>query len=477
VEEIAFNLEPTSPFRQPCFELMQQFLPGADVLFNEECAHQIVVETLPGELILSAREGDTTAFMRTYECGKPLDKETFKGFLYNFLTMIFDKKLAWGSLTGIKPVKIAHAFMVDEGLSRDAAAQKMRDAYAVSEEKSQLAAFLADGELPVVYPVDGKRVSVYVGVPICPARCTYCSFVSTVADKKGKLCEEYLNNLLYEIDMMAEMIADKGLTVDTLYIGGGTPSILTKEQITTLLKALKGTFIHPDLREFTFEAGRPETTTREKLGVLKKGGVDRICLNPQSMNNDTLRAINRLHTEEDILSTYRMIREMGFDNVNMDLIVGLNHEAPEAFMTSLDKVIALEPENLTVHSLAIKKGSTMKSEQGHHFSQLYDASFYRAIGQRLEDAGYRPYYLYRQKYTQGNGENIGYCREGHPGIYNILMMAEKQSIIGIGAGSSGKIYDARADRFEKVFTVKDVRTYNERTEKIVEAKLQAYQDL
>ncbi|MDD2414898.1 MAG: coproporphyrinogen dehydrogenase HemZ [Eubacteriaceae bacterium] len=477
MEQIAFMVADRPSYRQACFELIEAFVPGVDVLFNEPRPFSIEIDQSSDDITFRAREYDELQFIKSFKIptGKPLDSESFKGFLYDFLCMIFNRSLPWGSLTGIKPVKIAHQYIAKEALSKEEASKKMQRCYEVSEEKGNLAASLAKRELPFLYPLDQKRVSVYVGVPICPAKCAYCSFVSTIADKKGLLCENYLNNLLYEIDMMAELVSSQNLTVDTLYIGGGTPSIFSEKQIQRLLGALKGTFIHPGLREFTFEAGRPETTTREKLEILKAYGVNRICLNPQSMNQETLDAVNRHHTARDIENTYRDIRDIGFRSINMDLIVGLNQEKPEQFFHSLDRVMALEPENITVHSLAIKKGSRMKAENGHHFKQLYTDDFYRAIEKNLKNRNYLPYYLYRQKYTQGNGENIGYAKPGYEGIYNLLMMAEKESIIGIGAGSSGKVYDVDDDRFEKVFTVKDVKTYNDRTETIVARKLDAYE--
>ncbi len=461
-------------YHYPCFELLQQFAPSADIRFEEPGDLTVTVTLVDDSLCLVAQGDGETIDEHYHTHGLPPTKDAFKGLLYTFLTEVFGRKLAWGTLTGIKPVKIAHEAMVEKRMTMEEGAQAMMRDYFVSSPKAHLAAGMAQKEMAIIYPQDPHLVSVYVGIPICPAKCSYCSFVSTIADKKGILAQTYLDNLVVEIEATKEILAQKGLVVDTLYIGGGTPSVLSVDQLVTLFKALEGSFIHPGLREFTFEAGRPETTTRAKLALIKSAGADRICLNPQTMNAETLKAIGRNHTPEDIIKTHGQIKKMGFESVNMDLIIGLGHEAPEAFLHSLDAVIALAPENLTVHSLALKKGSRLKESQGHHVEQLYNTAFYEAVDRRIAAAGYTPYYLYRQKYALGSGENVGYTKAGHPGIYNVLMMAEKQTILGIGAGSTGKIYEGATNRFEKVFTVKDVKTYNERRDEIIARKIAAY---
>lgn len=480
VKTIGLIMPDNASWRTAARELLMAYLPDGDIQFDSEADAIIRVGDAPEGLTIGAAIFDKPFSETTFEvkADETLDSEGFKAFFYHFLKKLFNQTLAWGSLTGIKPVKIAHHYIAGEGLNQRQAMAKMMRIYDVSAEKAALAAGIARREMPIVYPLDDHRVSVYVGIPICPAKCSYCSFVSTIADRKGVLCADYLQGLISEIRQMGTWMNEQKLRVDTLYIGGGTPSVLSAGQIERLLAALKESrLIHPKLREFTFEAGRPETTTPEKLAVLKAFEVDRLCLNPQSMNDETLAAVGRFHTAADIERVYRQIRDIGFDCVNMDLIAGLNRETPAQFLASLDRVVALRPENLTVHSLAIKKGSRMKAVTGHHYTQLYDAAFYDQIHQKLAAAGYEPYYLYRQKYAQGNGENIGYCLAGHPGIYNTLMMAEKQTIIGIGAGSSGKVYHAQTDRFNKVFTVKDIRTYNQRGQQVVDQKLTQYQHL
>ncbi|MDO4289106.1 MAG: coproporphyrinogen dehydrogenase HemZ [Eubacterium sp.] len=475
MERLSFTLE-DSQYAYPCREMLQQFAPELQVVFNDDTAdYRIEVDVCENRLGLAFYAGDRRELAREYTLDKdmPLDKECLKGFLYLFLCEHFKRQLDWGTLTGIKPVKMAHALM-HQGKSAQEAAAELKDAFMISDKKLDLITEIAGREMPLIYPLDKGRVSVYIGVPICIAKCSYCSFISTVADKKGVLAETYLQNLCRELRATGEFLKAQGLSVDTLYIGGGTPSVFDAGQLSRLLDCTEAALDLSKLREYTFESGRPETTTPEKLRLMKAHGVGRICFNPQSMNPKTLEAVGRLYTPEDIRRGMAEIREVGFDAVNMDLILGLNHESQEDFLNSLEAVMAMVPENITVHCLSVKKGSAIKMATGHQVEALYPGSFYDEVQDRLRAAGYHPYYLYRQKYTQGNGENIGYSLPGKEGVYNILMMSEKQTIIGIGAGSSGKLYLPDEDRFERVFTVKDVRTYNTRYSEILEKKMNNY---
>ena len=475
MERLSFTLEDAF-YEYPCREMLQQFAPEVQVVFNDpEAENRIDVAVGAAQLSLTLWSGKEQILSQKYplEKDKPLDKDGLKGFLYLFLCAHFGRTLDWGILTGIKPVKMIHA-LLRGGKSPKAAMDAMKADFMISDKKLRLITDIAQGEMPYIYPLDSRRVSVYIGVPICIAKCSYCSFVSTVADKAGCLQSAYLENLCREIRDTGAFLERQGMILDTLYIGGGTPSVFDAAQLETLLACVDEAFDQSKLREYTFESGRPETTTPEKLAVMKAHGVGRICLNPQSMNKVTLEAVGRRYSPEDICRVMGEIRQAGFDAVNMDLILGLNHESQDDFMHSLEAVLAMTPENITVHSLAVKKGSAIKQATGRHVENPYPPEFYDVVQARLQSAGYHPYYLYRQKYTQGNGENVGYSLAGRDGIYNILMMAEKQSIIGIGAGSSGKLYIAEQDRFERVFTVKDVRTYNERYSEIFEKKMNHY---
>lgn len=477
IDKIALTMPEISSWKVGARELVRAFFPNAEIQINKDIIKDIL-------MINISLQSDTLTFSadllgkniqkKSYDLKRPIVSKKFKGFFYRFLSDLTKRSLPWGCLTGIKPVKIVQELLDDNGNDWDQAKQSFQTKYCVSKEKTDLAVHIAKVEAPFIDVKAHHKVSVYIGIPICPAKCAYCSFVSTIADKKGKLCADYLDVLLHEIDRFSVLFEEHDLIIDTLYIGGGTPSVLTEDQIQKLLEFLTDKFDLTHLREFTFEAGRPETTTLKKLEILHDYHVNRICLNPQSMNDSTLQAVGRLHSADDIRRKFSMIKEVGFESVNMDLIVGLNDETPEMFFSSLEQVITLHPENLTVHSLAIKKGSRLREEKGCGLHQLYSKQFYDDISRRLANNGYYPYYLYRQKYAQGNGENIGYCLSGKEGVYNILMMAEKQTIIGIGAGATGKIYHPASDRFDKVYTVKDLRTYNQRAAEIIDKKLSAY---
>lgn len=477
MEVLSFNIK-DAQFEYPCRELLQQFEPETHVVFNNpQVPNGIDVEVEDSSLHLSFYGAQRDGLSRNYVLkGTPLDKEGFKGVLYEFLCELYNRKLEWGTLTGIKPVKMAHA-RLRQGKTPETVMKDLKEAYCISDRKVQLITEIAEREIPLIYPLDASKVSVYIGVPICIAKCSYCSFISTVADKKGLLAEAYLKNLCREIQDTGAFLRAHHIVIDTLYIGGGTPSVFNETQLEILLSCIDEALDLSKLREYTFESGRPETTTKVKLQQMKAHGVDRVCLNPQSMNASTLKAVGRLYEPEAICRVMREIREVGFEAVNMDLILGLNHESQKDFLRSLEAVTAMAPENITVHSLSVKKGSAIKSATGRQVENLYPPAFYEAVESYLRQQGYHPYYLYRQKYTQGNGENVGYSLPGKEGIYNILMMAERQSIIGIGAGSSGKLFIPEEDRFERVFTVKDIRTYNERYEEIFEKKMKSYREI
>lgn len=450
------------------FEMMQQFSPETPLNFDGADAEWIKLTETPLSWRLTASNG----LERTYPLCKTrtyLMDEAAKRIFYRFLAEYYGKSLPWGILTGVKPAKFYKKLADHTGQPE---ARLKQDYYVRADKIARLSA-VHRRQAPVLKDAAGKY-SLYVGVPICPQRCTYCSFVSTVLDKNRALLTDYLKGLEEEIVRTAPLFKDR--TLDTVYIGGGTPSVLTAEEAAALIALLRRQFDFSAVREFTFEAGRPETTTGALLDALREGGVTRVCLNPQSMNQATLEAVNRSHTPQDIRRVYREIRARGFESVNMDLICGLADEREADFLYSLGEVLSLRPENITVHNLSIKKGTAVKQVQGHSVRSAYSPAFYAQAEQLLKSGGYGPYYLYRQKYTVGNGENTGYALAGKESAYNILMMAEAQTIVGLGAGSSGKLYEPETDRFSHVFTVKDIRTYNRRTEEIIAKKLKAYRD-
>ncbi|MEG0379615.1 MAG: coproporphyrinogen dehydrogenase HemZ, partial [Eubacterium sp.] len=283
MEILSFTLEDRL-YEYPCFELYQQFNPEVPVVFNRDLEDRIDVDLDKDRVSFKFVENGQMVLQKeyTYDEKKPLEKQIFKGFLYLFLCEIFGHGLDWGSMTGIKPVKMAHQ-LLREGKSQGDAKSFLKTRYQTSDQKLDLITDIARGEMDIIYPLEPHKISIYVGIPLCIAKCAYCSFISTVADKKRTVVAEYLNNLLLEIRRTGDYLKQKGCIVDTLYIGGGTPSILNEKQLETLLSALKDALDLSSLREYTFEAGRPETTNLEKLNILKTHGVDRLCLNPQTM--------------------------------------------------------------------------------------------------------------------------------------------------------------------------------------------------
>ncbi|MDD3307004.1 MAG: coproporphyrinogen dehydrogenase HemZ [Acetobacterium sp.] len=462
-------------------ELYQAFDPGVKNILSGIADGVLSQKNVGNQVILTLAWEDGKTLNRAYQFNNsddPLENSIYKGFLYDFLCEYFDKQLEWGTLTGIRPVKMVQNY-VALGWSPSKIRNRFREHYRVSSDRIELLIRIAKKQADFM-PGERecgaqRRISLYVGIPLCPSKCDYCSFVSTIVDKKGENLQQYFDHLLVEIQKTGEILRNCDVQIDALYIGGGTPTVLSANQLDILMSSLEEYFDLSHLREYTLEAGRPETINREKLEAAKAHGVERICLNPQSMNPQTLLSVSRPWEAGLIEKQVALIKSFGFKTLNMDLIVGLGNETPDDFFRSLDAIIALEPENITIHNLSIKKGSRIKDQNGIVVKEGYGENFYQAVKSRLNSEGFEPYYLYRLKYTRDNSENIGYAKPGHEGIYNILMMAECQSTLGIGAGATGNLYDPITNNITKVFTVKDVKTYNERFEEIVEKKVATYE--
>ena len=400
---------------------------------------------------------------------EPFDKNAFKADLYKKLCMQTGKTLPWGNLIGIRPTKIP-MFMLEEGKTEVEIADFMKKTHFVSDEKIALSIDIAKREkelLDTLHYEDGY--SLYIGIPFCPTTCLYCSFTSNPICSWKKRMSEYLDALENEIDFTAEIYRDKKL--DTIYIGGGTPTTLEAAELDRLLTKVKNTFDFTYVKEFTVEAGRADSITREKLEVLYKHGVTRISVNPQTMSNETLKLIGRQHTVEQAIEAFHLAREVGFDNINMDIILGLPGETEEDVAHTIREIVKLKPDSLTVHSLAIKRASKLHQWITEHgISTLNNTDKTMEIAANgAKELGMYPYYLYRQKNMSGNFENVGYACEGKYGIYNILIMEEKQTIVALGAGSITKrVYpDGRIERCDNV---KDVALYIEKIDEMIERK-------
>ncbi len=406
-------------------------------------------------------------------------KNRLKRLLYQLLSSFSGRTLPWGDLTGVRPTKIPMS-LLKQGWNNSEIAAYMQQTYCTSREKTALAVRIANREHDLIQQLQLPRpdaaldvlqngYSLYIGIPFCPSICLYCSFSSSPIDLWRDRTDEYLDALCHEIDAVSEMIQDR--RPDTLYIGGGTPTTLTPAQMDRLLVRLEKRFDLSHLHEFTVEAGRPDSITREKLAVLRDHGISRISINPQTMNQATLDFIGRKHTVGQIHETYELAREMGFTDINMDTIVGLPGEHLPEVEHTMQELCEMRPDNLTVHSLAVKRAARLRLFKEEHSELTFENSseIMDMAAAYAEKIGLSPYYLYRQKNMAGNFENVGYAREGKEGLYNILIMEEVQTIFALGAGAASKLVYPD-NRIERVENVKDIRSYMERIDEMIERK-------
>lgn len=397
-------------------------------------------------------------------------KNQLKRLLYTILSQQTNSTLPWGTLTGIRPTKIPMK-LLEEGQEYDVIQRYMKEEYLCSEEKVRLSLDIAQREHEILTEIDyNKGYSIYIGIPFCPTTCLYCSFTSYSIDKYENYVEEYLEALEREIEYVGNAAYGKKLT--TIYVGGGTPTTLTSKQLERLLLRIKACFPMKEVREFTVEAGRPDSITYEKLKVLKAHGVTRISINPQTMNQSTLDVIGRRHTIEQVIESYTMAREAGHSNINMDLILGLPGENIEHIYYTLREIEELRPDSLTVHILAVKRAARLNSmKKQYEDMAASDVSYMLEVVEAYtKKAGYKPYYLYRQKNMCDNLENIGYSVKGKEGIYNILIMEEKHTIIALGAGASSKFVFGKGDIIERSENVKSVKDYIARVDEMIDRK-------
>ncbi len=396
-------------------------------------------------------------------------QHTLKMAFYQAGVEILGQEPPWGALTGVRPVKLPTRVMKAGG-SYEQAVDELVQVYRVSPVRAALAADCANSSIAAGALLEEKQVSVYIGIPFCPSRCTYCSFISADVTRSLKLVEPYLEQVLEEITHTGNVLRENGLSVRSFYMGGGTPTTLSAQQMDRLLTHMKQQLPLDDCLEYTVEAGRPDTITREKLEVLKAHNIQRISINPQTLEDHVLTAIGRRHTADDIRTAYSLAREIGFESINMDLIAGLPADSYEGFQRTLEGVLALEPENITIHTLAMKKGSRLMEQGGHipdgdEVAQMLELSL-----SRLRESGYIPYYLYRQKYMSGSLENVGWAKPGKESLYNIVMMEELQTVLSIGAGGVTKLVDTDAGKILRLPNPKFAHDYLSSREKVLSQK-------
>lgn len=402
--------------------------------------------------------------------GKKEARNVFKRMMYDMLKKLTGRELPWGTLTGVRPTKIVYT-LLEEGKNDREIKDYLKKEYYVSEKKGDLAIKVASNEKRLLEKLDyNNGYSLYAGIPFCPTTCLYCSFTSYPLAVWKDRVDTYVDAMLKELEFTSRLMKDKKL--DTFYMGGGTPTTLEPEQLDRVLSFFEEHFDTTGLKEYTIEAGRPDSITKDKLLIMKKHGVDRISINPQTMNDDTLKLIGRHHTVEQIKEAFTLARECGFDNINMDLIIGLPGETREHIERTMREVAMLAPDSLTVHSLAIKRAARLNIfwEKYKDYAMVNTDDIINMTADCAAAMGMEPYYLYRQKNMAGNFENVGYSKPGREGIYNILIMEEKQTIMAVGAGASTKVVFPEENRIERVENVKDVTTYIENIDEMIDRK-------
>ncbi|HIU02340.1 MAG TPA: coproporphyrinogen dehydrogenase HemZ [Candidatus Onthocola gallistercoris] len=455
--------------------LLMAFFPGEKIVldnirFQPDKTMDVVYEDDQARISWTDQDGTLDGETGGLDEDYRIAKNQIKMTVYDLLSRRTGHELPWGTLTGIRPTKIPMGFY-DRGQTVEEADAYLEKAYKVSASKRRLCTLVASNEKRILDTIPfGEDISLYIGIPFCPTICLYCSFSSFPLKVWEKRVPAYLNALFKEMDAVAKMIGGRKIT--TVYMGGGTPTSLTAAQMDSLLTKVEETFDLSHVREFTVEAGRPDSLNRKKLEVIYDHGIRRISINPQSMNQKTLDIIGRRHTALQVEEAFRMARDVGFTNINMDLIMGLPGEDVQDVAHTLETVRTLGPDSMTVHSLAVKRASRLNRNL-----EAYPPAPPQTVNEMIEMSweaaetmGMVPYYMYRQKNISGNLENVGYAKPGYEGIYNILIMEEKQTIIALGAGGSSKIVFPEENRIERIENVKNVKDYIERIDEMIERK-------
>ena len=425
-------------------------------LFPENTPLEAVSSLHRGEVWITARasitlDGKTVQAVRRLKTADEtvrLRRRALQQSVYLAAVQLLPTQPAWGALAGVRPTKITTKHLL-EGGTPQSADKLLKDVYFVTPERRKLAVQCSQSTVKAARLLEPQDISLYVGIPFCPTRCTYCSFVSRTVGKKTELLEPYLNALLKEIEVTGVLLEKSGRRVRTIYIGGGTPSTLSTPQLGRLMDAIAAAFDLSNCLEFTVEGGRPDTLDEEKLRAIRAHGANRMSINPQTMEDSVLRACGRPHKAGDIVRAYHQAVAAGFDAINMDLIAGLPEDTVEGFCHSLDAVAALNPSNITVHTLALKKGADLFEKRGSLPTAEEVTEMVAYANKTLSALGYKPYYLYRQKYMSGSFENVGWSRDGMDCLYNIYMMEEVHSILSLGGGGMNKVNlpDGHLQRF------------------------------
>lgn len=402
--------------------------------------------------------------------------EEIKKGLFLYLKEKTNSVLPWGTLVGIRPSKKA-LDLLENGYKEEDVIAHFQERHETSREKAQLCIDVAKYEKSIVNK-NQNNISIYVGMPFCPTRCVYCSFTANPIGKSKSLVKDYIFALSKEIEAISEYVKRKNLTIETVYFGGGTPTSVNNEEFEEVMNKIYNAFVKErNIKEFTVECGRVDSITREKLESMKRYSVDRISINPQTLNDKTLKLIGRNHNTDEVYRCFKIARELGFDNINMDLIVGLPGENLDDIKRSCEGILKMNPDNLTIHGLSVKRGSKLYENMVNNITHKVPEqgelnAMYEETKKLSENLGMKPYYMYRQKNMVGNMENVGYCRDEKICIYNIQMIEEKQTIIALGADGVSKVVFLEENRLERFANVKDVKEYNNRIDEMIKRKLE-----
>ena len=456
-------------------KLCRIFLPHEKIAVINEIAEDEVYAVCKTEdrLCSSYLSFYGQEFNETLTSPDDTDKEkelTLATTLFNCFVKATGYRSEWGLLTGVRPAKLFSRLKSKYG--EEKAEQYFKDRLLVSEEKISLCKETSVSEEKIIKHNFSNSFSLYISIPFCPSRCSYCSFVSHSVDKAGKLIDDYVELLCKELKETGEVVKRQRLKLETVYIGGGTPVAISAEQIAKIMKCVSDNFDLSGITEYTVEAGRPDAIDKAKLTAIKEGGATRISVNPQTMNDSVLKEIGRNHTAEQTVNSFKLAREVGFDSINMDLIAGLPTDTLESFKNTLDILLELDPESITVHSLSVKRAANISRENTLPEFEIgrVASDMVRYARQTLSENKIVPYYMYRQSKTVGNLENVGYAKAGFEGAYNVYIMDETHTILACGASAVTKLRQPDGDYIERIFNFKYPYEYINRFDEIIERK-------
>lgn len=467
-------------------EIIHLFFPQANIVVGECADYQLefnLVSEYPGNVRVKIRKqsvGKEWHYLEQHQF--PMDlgmkdetNRMLKVAVFRLLQNVFPHLASpWGILRGVKPTKLVHQFL-DRGLNERKIMEIFQVGYGLQVDKARLLLQIAVKQRPFLLSREemSRKISIYIGIPFCPTRCVYCSFISCTLKQGEKWLNAYMKALHQEIKEIGQFMNREGLIADNIYIGGGTPTVLSLEKLDLLLKNVKRDIPTASQLEYTMEAGRPDSITLENLRIIKEAGINRLCINPQTLNDETLNVIGRKHSTADFIQAFNLARQVGFRTINSDLIIGLPGEKAADVRKSLERLLPLRPENVTVHTMAIKRGSRLMEElEDIVLPQAKEVEKMLVVSQEmLLKADYKPYYLYRQQRILAHLENTGYTLSGHVSPYNIQMIEERQNIFGLGAGASSKFVSLDQNIIKKVYNPKDPKTYIDKVTELIQEKI------